>query len=132
MQGSHAAQSTSQSQTHTSQLDFEDHKAIFAHQTTGALIRALLVFKACNIQPFVQHAQTMLDLSRKVLGDRLTYAVVKNTFFKHFCAGGSGMASCWEGGMHGGKARVAGAWRHGLRYRRIDKAKGTIVQGWAM
>lgn len=39
------------------------------------------------MQPFVDHAEALLSLSHRLLGSRLTEAVVKATFFAHFCAG---------------------------------------------
>ncbi len=43
---------------------------------------------SCVAQPLVRNADAMLTYSKAVLGPTLTNAVVKRTFFQHFCAGG--------------------------------------------
>lgn len=68
-------------------LQFDDHKAIFREKTTFDLLRAYAVFRLCGVQSFVHNSETLLGLSKRLLGQSLTYAVVKHTFFKHFCAG---------------------------------------------
>lgn len=45
------------------------------------------MFPFSTSQPFVEHAESLLSLSHRLLGSRLTEAVVKATFFAHFCAG---------------------------------------------
>ena len=65
----------------------EDAKLALSSLSNWALWRAWIVFKACSIGPFVQNAQTLLDLSFRVFGRTLTLAVIHRTFFAHFCAG---------------------------------------------
>lgn len=43
---------------------------------------------SCVAQPLVRNADAVLTYSKAVLGRTLTNAVVKRTFFQHFCAGG--------------------------------------------
>jgi len=37
--------------------------------------------------PLSKHSDALYSTSKKILGDKLTHALVKATFFKHFCAG---------------------------------------------
>lgn len=71
-------------------LDFGDPRQAFAAKTTGELLRQLVVLRLCQLRPLVDNADTLLDLSNKVLGQRLTSAVIRHTFFKHFVAGEDG------------------------------------------
>jgi len=36
---------------------------------------------------FVDNCEKLMNLSKSVFGQTLTYAIVKRTFFAHFCAG---------------------------------------------
>jgi proline dehydrogenase len=46
-----------------------------------------LVLKACSITPLVRNADTLVKVSRRFLGDALTFGVMRQTFMKQFCAG---------------------------------------------
>ncbi|KAG2499525.1 hypothetical protein HYH03_002471 [Edaphochlamys debaryana] len=70
-----------------SPLDFGDHAAVFEGQSTGQLLRAYGVLRACGFKPLVSHAEWLLGTSRRLLGAGATDALVKASFFKHFCAG---------------------------------------------
>ena len=59
----------------------------FATHSTRQLARALLVLQTCSVRPLVAHADALLRLSRRVLGEAATQFVVRNSFFAHFCAG---------------------------------------------
>lgn len=67
--------------------NFNDFQHNLRHTKTGHLIFSNAILTACRIKPFVQNAEPLLHLGRKVLGDKLLEGIVKNTFFKHFCAG---------------------------------------------
>jgi len=68
------------------------------------------VLSACTIQPLVKHADRLVKLSRRVLGDGLTFGIVKHSFFAHFCAGkpriggGGGSRRGWWGALSAGQA----------------------------
>jgi hypothetical protein len=47
-------------------------------------IRTQVVLTICKIDPVVRNAEAMLRASRKLLGDRLTFSLVRSTFFKQF------------------------------------------------
>ncbi|GAB4819231.1 hypothetical protein N2152v2_006277 [Parachlorella kessleri] len=68
-------------------LNFSDPKEAFQAKSTADIVRSLLVFKACGIKPLVRHADTLLRLSKRVLGSTLTNAVLGPTFYKQFVAG---------------------------------------------
>lgn len=51
------------------------------------------MLSACTFAPLVTHADALVKLSKRVLGDALTFSLVKHTFFAHFCAG------AWAPGM---------------------------------
>ena len=51
------------------------------------LLRSLLVFQLCGFKPLVLNGTRLLDLSRRLLGDKITDTVIQETFFKQFCGG---------------------------------------------
>jgi hypothetical protein len=67
--------------------DFNDAEEAFHAKSTGQLMQSLAVFSACTSKPFVQNADKLLEVSKRILGVTLVKVAVKNTFFKHFCAG---------------------------------------------
>lgn len=46
-----------------------------------------LIVQVCSITPLVRHADTLVKISRKLLGDTITFGVMRHTFMKQFCAG---------------------------------------------
>mmetsp|Transcript_78327 Transcript_78327/g.227242 ORF Transcript_78327/g.227242 Transcript_78327/m.227242 type:complete len:572 (+) Transcript_78327:110-1825(+) len=67
--------------------DFNDSKAAFESKTTKELFRAALCFRLCRIPFLVNHAEDLLGLSRRILGNTVTDAILRATLFGHFCAG---------------------------------------------
>eukprot|EP00571_Detonula_confervacea_P002260 CAMPEP_0172329058 /NCGR_PEP_ID=MMETSP1058-20130122/60674_1 /TAXON_ID=83371 /ORGANISM="Detonula confervacea, Strain CCMP 353" /LENGTH=588 /DNA_ID=CAMNT_0013046205 /DNA_START=387 /DNA_END=2153 /DNA_ORIENTATION=+ len=70
-----------------STLNFSDSASAHGSKSTFEILRAIAIFNACQLPFLVKYAGTLIDLSTKVLGSTVTNAVVKNTFFAHFCAG---------------------------------------------
>ena len=68
-------------------IDFSDSASAHGSKTTAEIVRAILVFQACRFPLLVKHAESLLNLSTKILGRKITNALVKATFFNHFCAG---------------------------------------------
>lgn len=71
----------------TSPVNFNDTRVAFSNVSSTRLLRALLVFKACSLKSFVANADRLLKTSYLILGKSLTEAIVRRTFFSHFCAG---------------------------------------------
>lgn len=69
------------------EVNFEDATSAHGSKSTFEVLRAIAVFKACRFPFLVKHADAMLNLSTKMFGSTITNAVVKHTFFNHFCAG---------------------------------------------
>jgi len=67
--------------------DFDDPNSAHGSKTTTELARGILVYQLCRIQPLVDNAESIMNISSKIFGNRLTDMVMKATFFKHFCAG---------------------------------------------
>ncbi|KAL3130948.1 hypothetical protein ABBQ38_000271 [Trebouxia sp. C0009 RCD-2024] len=67
--------------------DFSNFQEAHKPKSNLELIRAYGIFTVCQIRPIVQHADTLLDFTKKVLGSTITYGLVRKTFFGHFCAG---------------------------------------------
>lgn len=67
--------------------DFSNFQEAHKPKSNLELIRAYGIFTVCQIRPIVQHADTLLDFTKKVLGSTITYGLVRATFFGHFCAG---------------------------------------------
>lgn len=76
-----------QEQQDSSSIDFNCSEMTLSSKTNIELLRSLMVFQVCNIPFVVRHANSLLRISRNVLGDTLTRNLVKHTFFEHFCAG---------------------------------------------
>lgn len=70
-----------------SKLNFDDSRFAFKSLSTFELCRALAVFRACAFTPLVDHAGSLIALSKRVLGARLTNLAIRHSFFAHFCAG---------------------------------------------
>jgi proline dehydrogenase len=69
-------------------LDFDDATSAFQARRTTELLRAYVVFSLCR-PLIVKQADTLLSLTRKLLGSYLTDAVLRTTMFAHFCGGES-------------------------------------------
>ena len=67
--------------------NFNDSKTAFSGISSFALARAWVVLKLCTFRALVDNAETLLQTSRKVLGDNFVEQLVRPTFFNHFCAG---------------------------------------------
>ena len=67
--------------------DFSNFQEAHKPKSNLELIRAYGIFTTCQIRPIVQHADTLLEYTKKVLGSTITYGLVRATFFGHFCAG---------------------------------------------
>eukprot|EP01064_Diplonema_japonicum_P023502 TRINITY_DN3393_c0_g4_i1.p1 TRINITY_DN3393_c0_g4~~TRINITY_DN3393_c0_g4_i1.p1 ORF type:complete len:582 (+),score=116.27 TRINITY_DN3393_c0_g4_i1:55-1800(+) len=86
MHTSHAARGNNESRT--SQVDFTNAREAYKSKTNMELLRAIVVFRLCTIQPLVRNAQKLIKMGEMTVGKRLTNDVlVKRTFFKHFCGG---------------------------------------------
>lgn len=84
-------------------------------RSTSDLLRTLLVFKACQVRPLVRHADRLLKWSKRLVGSTLVNALVKQTFYRQFVAGG-----CRVGGCRVGGGWVPRTW-----------AQGNIILYWA-
>ncbi len=68
-------------------LRFDDTKLVFSSRTTPELVRAAVVFRVAGIPFVVRNSKRLVKLSYSVLGSRVTEAVLRATFFGHFCGG---------------------------------------------
>ena len=68
-------------------IDFNDSEESFRSKSTISILRALLVFKVSRWPFIVRHADTMLKISYSSLGETATNAILKYSFYGHFCAG---------------------------------------------
>ncbi|KAJ3175385.1 hypothetical protein HDU87_006205 [Geranomyces variabilis] len=59
----------------------------YENRTTAELMNSLLVFRLCGMPWLVKSSGDLLELAEKLRLDPIAYAVVKRTFFKHFCGG---------------------------------------------
>ncbi|KAG6617764.1 Proline oxidase [Phytophthora cinnamomi] len=67
--------------------EFQNTERIFATKTTPELVRAYAVYFTSQFRPLVQHSGELLELSYKFPGARFTDALLRASFFGHFCAG---------------------------------------------
>ncbi|XP_060104986.1 proline dehydrogenase 1, mitochondrial [Heteronotia binoei] len=68
-------------------VDFADPREAFRSKTTGELVRGLLVLGLCSVDPLVERAPQLMNLTRKLLGQRLFENLMKMTFYGQFVAG---------------------------------------------
>ncbi|XP_041936873.1 proline dehydrogenase 1, mitochondrial isoform X1 [Alosa sapidissima] len=68
-------------------IDFENTQEAYKSKNTLELMRSLLVFKLCAIDFLVDKNKELMDLSKKVLGQRLFEKMMKMTFYGQFVAG---------------------------------------------
>ena len=68
-------------------LNFTDSKQAFAATSTLELLRGAAVLTACSQPWLVRHADDGLALSRRLLGESTTHALLRHTVFAHFVAG---------------------------------------------
>ncbi|TSU24199.1 Proline dehydrogenase 1, mitochondrial [Bagarius yarrelli] len=68
-------------------VDFEQTKEAYKSKNSAELIRGLLVFKLCSYDLLVDKNKELMDLSKKLLGQRLFEKLMKMTFYGQFVAG---------------------------------------------
>ncbi|XP_077163856.1 proline dehydrogenase 1, mitochondrial [Paroedura picta] len=68
-------------------VDFADTREAFRSKTSGELARGLLVLALCSADPLVERALQLMNLTRKLLGQRLFEKLMKMTFYGQFVAG---------------------------------------------
>lgn len=73
--------------SHKIQIDFDNTEEAYKSKNNVELLRSLLVFKLCTFDFLVERNKELIDLSRKVLGQRLFEAMMKMTFYGQFVAG---------------------------------------------
>ncbi|OWZ03976.1 Proline oxidase [Phytophthora megakarya] len=79
--------STLQPKTTSLATEFQNTERIFASKSTAELVRAYGVYFVSQFRPLVQHSGELLELSYKFPGATFTDALLRGTFFGHFCAG---------------------------------------------
>lgn len=65
----------------------KDYTVSFLHKSNFQLLRSLLVFNVCKVPFIVINADSVLRKSYRFLGTACTNAILKASFFGHFCAG---------------------------------------------
>ncbi|XP_059405537.1 proline dehydrogenase 1, mitochondrial-like [Carassius carassius] len=68
-------------------IDFEQTKEAFKSKDTLELLRSLMVFKLCSYDILVDKNKEIMDLSRKLLGQKMFEQFMKMTFYGQFVAG---------------------------------------------
>ncbi|KAL2092271.1 hypothetical protein ACEWY4_012069 [Coilia grayii] len=68
-------------------VDFETTKEAYKSKDTGELLRSLLVFKLCSYDLLVDKNKEIMDLSKKILGQKTFERIMKMTFYGQFVAG---------------------------------------------
>jgi hypothetical protein len=67
--------------------DFNDARAAYEEKTTRELLRAATCFRLCQIPWLVNNAETLLNVSRRLLGGWVVRQALQATMYGHFCAG---------------------------------------------
>ncbi|XP_048044772.1 proline dehydrogenase 1, mitochondrial isoform X3 [Megalobrama amblycephala] len=68
-------------------IDFEQTKEAYKSKDTLELLRSLVVFKLCSYDILVDKNKEIIDLSRKLLGQKMFEQFMKMTFYGQFVAG---------------------------------------------
>ncbi|BFZ18280.1 hypothetical protein BsWGS_21319 [Bradybaena similaris] len=68
-------------------LTFENAREAYKSKRTSEIARALLVFNLCSVNYLVNNQKQILKWTRKLLGQRLFCAMMRQTFYGHFVAG---------------------------------------------
>lgn len=68
-------------------IDFNDSEESFRSKATISIIRALMVFKFSRWRYLVRHSETLLKIAYSTIGETATNALLKYSFYGHFCAG---------------------------------------------
>lgn len=71
----------------STRMDFANPASAHGTKSTTELLRAIAIFYICRIPFIVKYSETLLNLSTRIVGQRITDALLKVTFFQHFCAG---------------------------------------------
>uniref|UniRef100_A0A8C6TI10 Proline dehydrogenase n=1 Tax=Neogobius melanostomus TaxID=47308 RepID=A0A8C6TI10_9GOBI len=74
-------------ETRKVQIDFDNTEEAYKSKSNLELLRSLLVFKLCTFDFLVERNKELIDLSRKLLGQRLFGTMMKMTFYGQFVAG---------------------------------------------
>ncbi|XP_062398655.1 proline dehydrogenase 1, mitochondrial [Sardina pilchardus] len=68
-------------------IDFNQTKEAYKSKDTGELLRSLVVFKLCSYDLLVDKNKEIMDLSKKILGQKTFERLMKMTFYGQFVAG---------------------------------------------
>ncbi|KAG9487311.1 hypothetical protein GDO78_007265 [Eleutherodactylus coqui] len=68
-------------------MSFDNTQEAYKSKPTWELLRSLMVFWLCSVDPLVDRNQQLLRLSRKLLGQNLFESMMKMTFYGQFVAG---------------------------------------------
>ncbi|XP_061590168.1 proline dehydrogenase 1, mitochondrial [Cololabis saira] len=68
-------------------VDFDNTQEAYKSKRNIELLRSLLVFKLCSIDILVEKNKELIELSRKLFGQRLFEKLMKMTFYGQFVAG---------------------------------------------
>ncbi|KAG9266039.1 proline dehydrogenase 1, mitochondrial-like [Astyanax mexicanus] len=68
-------------------VDFDNTHEAYRSKDTLELLRSLLVFKLCTFDYLVDKNKELMDLSKKILGQRMFEKLMKMTFYGQFVAG---------------------------------------------
>uniref|UniRef100_A0A4W4H3E6 Proline dehydrogenase n=1 Tax=Electrophorus electricus TaxID=8005 RepID=A0A4W4H3E6_ELEEL len=69
-------------------VDFDNTREAYKSKTTLELLRSLLVFKLCTFDFVVDKNKELMDLSKRLFGQRVFEKLMKMTFYGQFVAGG--------------------------------------------
>ncbi|XP_041856581.1 proline dehydrogenase 1, mitochondrial [Melanotaenia boesemani] len=68
-------------------VDFEQTREAYKSKDSLELLRSLVVFKLCSYDFLVDKNQEIMDLGKKVLGEKAFHQIMKMTFYGQFVAG---------------------------------------------
>ncbi|XP_037548383.1 proline dehydrogenase 1, mitochondrial [Nematolebias whitei] len=72
---------------HKIHIDFDNTEEAYKSKRNIELLRSLLVFNLCAVDVLVEKNKELMELSRKLLGQRMFEKMMKMTFYGQFVAG---------------------------------------------
>jgi len=72
---------------HAKAVDFADTKSVYAALSTWDLCRSYGLLSLCRVPGVAPNAEALYKAAQACLGSTVTEALVRETLFRHFCAG---------------------------------------------
>ena len=73
-------------------LDFGDYDSAYRGYSTREILRSFAILRLCRSERLVRNAEALVETSKALLGDGITYSALERSFFRQFCPGTNPLA----------------------------------------